>query len=513
MSKILHILVLIVFLAACTTPGPTPERQLVQPSACETLKTLPDGSTILLCPPPAAVSTDTPAPASDTPPGPTATRTRAPRTPTVGPTSTPVVPSSTPDLSTGVPTPTLLPAVSIAPYISAPLCPDHGELHNHSQFHTVWDDKRGCHYDHEHGTSPFTDTVAAAFPDFDLKALLGGVEIGHTNPSSPVENVVKHEGFKWDVSLKHGSGECVGREKVPVCVISMVVQYHTFGNYQIEFLSRVHSAVALMKACVVANSTDCGYGFFNMHQDYGQRVSPYQAGGAFACILDYPDSPVPPFEPAREPYFSVDPIAGPAECGADRYQSRAQVVAGDFDSNSTWISEAVNVVAQKLFFVAFRLRDAFQMLLWGDGHYPFVFTWLCSNDDGLTYAAKPGCRFNNSTTRVHEIGGEIPKAWDGLAGWDTDPSTGHVTVNGFVTQMGQPVAEGLCVAPGVQCFPLKLSHWPTGKYGSATFPSPERISAFDPINLPERDICFKGGVLAVCDTPGAKSSGWIGANN
>ena len=47
---------------------------------------------------------------------------------------------------------TLAPAsMGIAPFPDAPLCPDTGEAHDHSLFHTLWDDKRGCHYDHEHG--------------------------------------------------------------------------------------------------------------------------------------------------------------------------------------------------------------------------------------------------------------------------------------------------------------------------------------------------------------------------
>jgi hypothetical protein len=98
----------------------------------------------------------------------------------------------------------------IAPFPDAPLCPDTGEAHDHSLFHTLWDDKRGCHYDHEHGQNPFTPEVAAAFPGFDLRALIGGVGVGHTNPSSPMENTHKHGGFKWDVTLSHSVG-CSGR--------------------------------------------------------------------------------------------------------------------------------------------------------------------------------------------------------------------------------------------------------------------------------------------------------------
>jgi hypothetical protein len=120
-------------------------------------------------------------------------------------------------------------SMSIAPFPDAPLCPDTGDAHDHSLFHTLWDDKRGCHYDHEHGQNPFTSDVAAAFPGFDLRALLGGVGVGHTNPSSPMENTHKHGGFKWQVLLAHTDG-CKGREGSKIGVDASVIQYHAFGN-------------------------------------------------------------------------------------------------------------------------------------------------------------------------------------------------------------------------------------------------------------------------------------------
>ncbi|HEY9526836.1 MAG TPA: hypothetical protein VIR02_07140, partial [Anaerolineales bacterium] len=134
-------------------------------------------------------------------------------TPSVEPSKPSVKPSAAAsDIETMTPLKTNLPPTlsqsnsinapgGIAPYPGAPLCPDSGEAHDHSLFHTLWDDVRGCHYDHEHGQNPFTPEVGAAFPDFDLKPLLGGVGIGHTNPSSPMENTHKHEGFKWQVLL------------------------------------------------------------------------------------------------------------------------------------------------------------------------------------------------------------------------------------------------------------------------------------------------------------------------
>src|SRR5687768_16833524 len=120
--------------------------------------------------------------------------------------------------------------VAIAPYPDAPLCPDSGEAHDNNLFHTLWDGARGCHYDHEHGQYPFTPEVAAAFPGFDLPALLGPgrAGVGHTNPSSPMENTHKHGGFKWNVQLEHAEG-CDPFEGSTLGVDGSVIQYHGFG--------------------------------------------------------------------------------------------------------------------------------------------------------------------------------------------------------------------------------------------------------------------------------------------
>ncbi len=76
------------------------------------------------------------------------------------------------------PTPQPSPVGGIQPYPGAPLCPDSGTGHDNSLFHALWDSTRGCHYDHEHGTNPFTPDVAATFPGFNLYSLLGNVGVG-----------------------------------------------------------------------------------------------------------------------------------------------------------------------------------------------------------------------------------------------------------------------------------------------------------------------------------------------
>lgn len=422
----------------------------------------------------------------------------------VPPADEPPVEAQKTSAPTQPPAPTSEARPNSLPAVDAPPCPDSGEAHDNGLFHTLWDGARGCHYDHEHGQDPFTPEVAATFPGFDLRALIGGVGVGHTNPSSSMENTHKHGGFKWDVTLSHSAG-CAGREGVATGVDALVIQYHAFGNYAVELETRIHSAVGLMRQCQAGNPGDYGYVFVNQHQDYGQRVAPYQGN-----VLPYPDTPLPSYDPGREPYFSADCLGGIPPC--DKYPSLDYVRQNNPPADSTWISEPVNLAGSgsPLFALLFRVRDTYQMLDWNDQSYPFTFLWLCTSDDGLTYDPGAGCHYNNTTTRVNEVVGEIPAAWDGLAGFDTDTRPSRVTAEGFVTRFGD--LNPACTAPGPDCHPIKLVQAFTGSYGSQFLLSSERF-AFHPLNLPERDVYFCGGQPCSEASPGAVPSGWIGPNN
>jgi hypothetical protein len=393
----------------------------------------------------------------------------------------------------------------IAPFPDAPLCPDSGEAHDNSLFHSLWDSARGCHYDHEHGQDPFTEDVAAAFPGFDLRALIGGVGVGHTNPSSPMENTHKHGGFKWDVTLSHSVG-CLGGEGYPTGVDAMVIQYHAFGDYSIEFESRTHSAVGILRQCQPGNPTDFGYVFVNQLQDYGQRVSPYQGG-----VLPYPDTPVPMYESNHAPYFTVSCFGNTELC--NKYPSLESVLSRGSNASSTWISAPGKLAdsGSHLFALLFRVRDNYQMLDDSDQAYPFSFAWLCSADGGASYHPVSGCPYNNTTTRIHEVMGEIPEEWDNLDGFDTDPRAGRITAEGFVTRFGD--LNRSCAAPGTDCHPIKLVQAFSGPYLSQFSLVLGEKGSFSSGNLPERDIYFCDGVVCSEHEPGAISSGWVGPGN
>jgi hypothetical protein len=434
----------------------------------------------------------------------------------VGPQTTPMPKEpSTAAAETSAPQKTKLPPiqqplqaaeqVGIAPDPDAPLCPDSGDAHDHSLFHTVWENTRGCHYDHEHGQNPFTPEVAETFPGFDLRMLIGGVGVGHTNPSSPMENTHKHGGFKWDVTLSHAVG-CAAGESEPTGVDAMVIQYHAFGDYSIEFESRTHSAVGLLRQCQPGNPTDFGYMFVNQLQDYGQRVAPYQGG-----VLPYPDTPNPAYEGARAPYFTVTCFGTTPFC--NKFPSVESFLSRPNNASSTWTSDPAKLTdsGSHLFALLFRVRDNYQILDDSDQTYPFTFAWLCSEDGGTSFRPQPGCPYNNTTTRVHEVMGEIPVEWDNLAGFDTDSRVGRITADGYVTRFGDLNLS--CTVPGTDCHPIKLVQAFTGRYASRFALVPGEKASFSAGNLPERDIYFCNGVVCAEGGPGAVSSGWIGPTN
>jgi hypothetical protein len=258
-----------------------------------------------------------------------------------------------------------------------------------------------------------------------------------------------------------------------------------------------------MRQCLASDPNDYGYVYVVQHQDYGQRVAPYQGN-----ILAYPDTPLPAYNSGLKPYFTVDCFSGIPPC--DKYPTLEHVVGRNFPSASLWVSEPLHLdgSGSPLFGLLFRVRDTYQRLDWRDQSYPYTFAWLCSTDGGATYSPA-GCRYNNTTTRVHQVAGEIPAAWDNLEGFDTDPSQGRITATGFVTRFGE--LNSSCTVPNQDCFPIKLVKAFVGRYGSLFVTKQE---AADPIGTPERDIFFCGVTQVCAETdPGAMPSGWIGPNN
>lgn len=446
-------------------------------------------SAVLICLLFACSVTSTPAQEETETPVETPAETASP-TETLTPTST-ETPAST-NTPSATPTP-------VNPFPNAPLCSTHSE----DVFHTIWN-LSGCHYDHEHGTNPFTSEVSVAFPGFNLYSLLGNVQIGHTNPSSPMENTHKHGGFKWDVMLANPHGCLGGFEGATRCVSSAVVQYHNFGDYSMEMGARVHSTAALLKVCLPSAPTNCGYIFTIQHQEYGQRTTPYQG-----TVIQYPDSPFPVYTSGFGQYFTVDCVFnGLAGCRT----SLSQIRTSNLNTNSVWTSKptgtGVRPAGSTIFKLLFRVRDSYQVFNSLDLTYPFTFLFVCSTDNGITYNP-PNCRWNNSTSKVHEVGGTIPASWDNLSGFDTNPVVGRITAEGFTNRFG--VLDQTCTQAGGDCFPIKMVDMFTGFYGD--YLTLNKTTNTTTVSNPERDIYFCDGVVCSELSAGGVPSGWIGSEN
>jgi len=86
---------------------------------------------------------------------------------------------------------------------------------------------------------------------------------------------------------------------------------------------------------------------------------------------------------------------------------------------------------------------------------------------------------------------------------------GRITAQGYVSHAGQ--LNLACAAPWMDCHPIKLVNAFVGYYGSFLLAAKE--DQFTPVGAPERDIYFCGGLPCSETSPGAVSSGWIGAEN
>lgn len=444
------------------------------------------------------------------------TATPKPSGPTRTPTFLPTVLAtftSSPPAATVTPVATLPPTAGVPgePYPDAPLCSDSGVSHDNSLFHTVWDSARGCHYDHEHGRNPFTSEVSAAFPGFNLYELLGNMGVGHRNLSSPLENTLKHGGFKWDVALAMPQ-PCVGFESTSTGTDAAVIQYHTFGDQEIEFEARIHTTVALVRQCKTSNPSDYGYIFVPQFADYGQRVIPY-----IGTIVNYPNQPVPAYDHGLGPYFFAECVDAIPPTATQCRNSLQQVLSQRLPSDNAWTSKPTganntgNPFGSKLFQLLFRLADGYRIFDWNDQSHPFTWLWLCSNDGGVDYDPT-ACRYTNSSTQVSEIQGKVPAEWDNLAGFDTNPTAGRVTAEGYVTKFGDLAPAGVCLQPNAECFPIKMVNAFTGTWGSVIVFTPGKGTNIYPVT-PSRNIWFCGQVVCAENAPGAVPSGWIGPAN
>ncbi|MBV6450035.1 MAG: hypothetical protein DCC56_07025 [Anaerolineae bacterium] len=395
-------------------------------------------------------------------------------------------------------------AGDIQPFASASECPDangdgHGDVTDNVDFgkfpdtqlyHDLWNEKAGCHYDHEHGDNP------ALADSYFGKAgqLWGGQSISYPFYTSPMENTHKHSGHKYyvrtpgfnpfppcgteNVSDNNPSG--IGNN----CIIAARVILHTIAG-TMDTLARYHSGYIEAYICKYPGYTSCGTiktgGWF----DFGDLKAPHYSdrvvrpGGTVdfgGIVMDFaPDGPDLPAQ-SGEPYvFMIDytpeklaeyrahPPTAP-KATMDQWSSN------DFDceprpANDPCHNQYTHMLVQ--------VGDSWNLL---DKANPNNIIWICRGE--------PNCEYNGSLTGLNELWFKVLQTWQ--------PSgNGFVTLTGWSDRWGNPRFDNVCKSVSVDCVPFVLDHAPVGTAAVRNDPGCECF-------VVEHDIYFNG-----------KTSGWI----
>ena len=196
-----------------------------------------------------ATPTNTPAPEATSPATATATAT-APAVATATATATPT-------LTGGTPTP--------LPMASWPLCPSH----DMTQYHSLIDSARQCHYDHTHQDDPHAvdDIFGPPGAWFGSTQSISYPWQTYNAASGVLENIAKHNGYKWGVRRDLACTDVVNPNNTWQigCVKAFRVQAHALGttsDSSVEFHSfSLEALVCRLGSCGIIR----GGGW----QDYG----------------------------------------------------------------------------------------------------------------------------------------------------------------------------------------------------------------------------------------------------
>lgn len=351
---------------------------------------------------------------------------------------------------------------AIPPFPGAPLCP----THNDTQWHSLWDASRGCHYDHTHNDDP-----ASADFLFGPAGEGWGQSISYPFMTANENNMMGHTGYKYYVNLNPQPAcateafEYLGAVN---CVSAFRIEYHDVGG-NAHMVKRFHSyfmEVQVKKGNIVGTIETGGWADFGcLHGEYKKffvtlpGVDPTNSNGQSVCQSGVPGAQDINADPYRAVGYS------PAEVISRSQQGR--------DNPWGWTSDP-RYGYNKLGFFFFRTLDSAGVL---DPANPYAERFICPDF---------ACKYNNSEHHVYSVHVVIPSSLD------TD-GDGVVNYVGYTDRKGN-VVQG-CTAPGLDCVPLRIMNAPVGRAVWA-----RNLSGTRPAGEPVRDhdIYFNG-----------QPSGWI----
>jgi hypothetical protein len=385
-------------------------------------------------------------------------------------------------------------AGEILPFAGAPECPDinhdghadvtdnvdYGKFPDNQLYHDLWNERGGCHSNHEHGDSPYLANKYFGSPG----ALWGGQTIAYPFTSGYAENAIKHDGYKWVVRTPeyHAWPPCGASEQNDLlinrsdfCVMAVRAQVHI--STAMDMFVRYHSGFLEVYACrpPYRDPQDCGV--FKMGSslvDWGQPRSPFYqtfrprpfpgydqptftvdfgngAGGGMVMnglltdSFNYPDLP----GKSGEPYVNVQPET-PANLAFFRNMVPAsgQQIFTEFWSSNDYDCEPRppgDPCHNQYFHLAVTIMDSWFLL---DPQDMRSVDFIC----------QPGqpCHYNGSLRGLNEAGIRVLPEWDSKDG----ATDSFVTWKGYTDRFGNP-REG-CTSAGSDCVPFEMIHAPVG---------------------------------------------------
>lgn len=393
-----------------------------------------------------------------------------------------------------IPTSAKTASIEFLPSSNAPECPDtnldghadvtdnvdYGKYRDNELYHGLWNEKAGCHYNHEHGDSPYL-----ANKYFDTPAALwGGQTIAYPFTSSYSENALKHDGYKWFVRTPeyHPWPQCGTSEQNDIlinrsdfCVVAVRAQLHL--STAMDMFVRYHSGFMEVYACrsPYRDPQDCGVIKMGSSLiDWGQPRAPfYQTfrprpfpgydqptftvdfgsgiGGGMVMTglptdsFNYPDLPAK----SGEPYINVQPeTTANLAFFRNMVPASGQQIFTEFWSSNDYDCEPRppgDPCHNQYFHLAVTIMDSWFLLDTQDMR-------------SVDFICQPGqpCHYNGSLRGLNEAGIRILPEWDSKDG----VMDGFVTWSGYTDRFGNP-REG-CTTAGSDCVPFEMTHAPVG---------------------------------------------------
>ncbi len=360
----------------------------------------------------------------------------------------------------------------IKPYPDAPPCTDHKD----TLYHGIWNEEKGCHYDHTHGYDP----AKTIFKDVVAK---WGQEISYPW-QTPSENMMKHHGYVYLYDEAENGCE---HTALPSgisganCVTHILYLVHSMGT-TFEISGRFHSFRVAARVCDPAQK-NCGIVETGGWADYGVLHCPYKQT---PCPLAVDPAPL-----AKDNGVLPDLVAiqQPPYRTTSRFDEIDRVLKSGH-SVQFWNNQMLNPIVQPYY------PEKYGNIF--GSSWSFLDSWGTYNPENKTalniICEKGDCEFNHSEAQLFTAGfSNLPPA----------PFSGFTDLKGNISSS--------CTAASSTCVPLIVGA------GTPSGPSwlARKVRQADSEVAPilEYDVCFdKDGKLSNCHYSGDKTAGWIKPN-